>query len=97
MVRDPAGTLQAIAAATREPVKDLHLSEEGSVTLRMAHTTSGNPGRFDTGPVTIRRDDAWRHEMPPWDRLLVTALTAGGLRRYGYEARAPAAGDPSNE
>lgn len=48
------------------------------------HQIAGNPMRFNTGPVALRRDDAWRDELPAADRRLVTALTAPLMGRYGY-------------
>jgi hypothetical protein len=41
--------------------------------------------RFSSGPLVIRRDDAWRTEMDAGDRRLVTTITGPLLRRYGYE------------
>jgi Sulfotransferase family len=54
------------------------------VELTPAHTASGNPMRFQTGPIALRRDDAWRGGLPAGQRRLVTALTFPLLARYGY-------------
>jgi hypothetical protein len=67
------------------------LSAEGGTSwasLGVAHTASGNPMRFTTGKVAIRRDDRWRTAMPPSHRRTVTALTLPLLARYGYPRRA---------
>ena len=40
--------------------------------------------RFTTGPVHLRRDDAWRRELSAPQRRLVGALTAPLLGAYGY-------------
>jgi hypothetical protein len=67
------------------------LSAEGGANwarLDVAHTASGNPMRFTTGKVAIRRDDKWRTAMPPSHRRTVTALTLPLLARYGYPRRA---------
>ncbi len=45
------------------------------------HTASGNPVRFQTGPLHLRRDDDWQWDMPVHQQVLVTAVTAAGLRR----------------
>jgi hypothetical protein len=58
--------------------------------LRAAHTASGNPMRFTTGRVAIRRDERWRAAMPPGQRRTVTALTAPLLAQYHYPWRAAA-------
>lgn len=48
------------------------------------HALSGNPGRFQRGPVEIRRDDAWRRQLPRRQFLAVSAITLPMLLRYGY-------------
>jgi Sulfotransferase family len=55
--------------------------------LHVAHTASGNPMRFLTGKIAIRRDDRWRTAMPSAQRRTVTALTLPLLARYGYARR----------
>lgn len=54
------------------------------VDFPQAHTVSGNPLRFETGRVQIRRDDAWKEAMSPGARSAVIALTAWLARAYGY-------------
>lgn len=56
----------------------------GSVNLGTCHTVSGNPMRFRTGRVTLRRDDAWRSSLPASHRRTVTAMTLPLLVEYGY-------------
>lgn len=58
-----------------------------SVTLSPSHTVAGNPMRFRTGKLQLRRDDAWRRELPRGQRWLVFALTLPLLARYGYLRR----------
>lgn len=48
------------------------------------HTASGNPMRFERGPITIKPDDEWRAQMAPRDRRLLTATTLPLLLAYGY-------------
>jgi Sulfotransferase family len=60
------------------------LGDSRVVSLRRSHTASGNPSRFQTGDIRIVSDDEWRAKMRPNDRLLVSALTAPILFRYGY-------------
>jgi hypothetical protein len=55
--------------------------------LGAAHTVSGNPMRFTTGRVPIRRDERWRTAMPARQRRTVTTLTLPLLARYGYVGR----------
>lgn len=42
--------------------------------LPTSHGLSGNPSRFVSGVVPLRLDEAWRREMSPGVRALVTAI-----------------------
>ncbi|MFD0598780.1 hypothetical protein ACFQZ4_46160 [Catellatospora coxensis] len=55
-----------------------------TVELAANHTVSGNPGRFRTGTVELRADDAWRDQLPVATRLATTALALPLMQRYGY-------------
>ena len=55
--------------------------------LEADHSVAGNPMRFETGTLHLRRDDAWRRQLADRDRRVVTALTAPLLARYGYLGR----------
>jgi sulfotransferase family protein len=83
---DPAGAVRDIAAFADLPVdeRDLKFLDGGVATLGPGHSAAGNPMRFATGPVAMRRDDAWRHALPAGQRRLVAALTAPLLAGYGY-------------
>jgi hypothetical protein len=59
----------------------------GTLTMHANHSVAGNPDRFRTGETRIRRDDEWLDRMRPRDRVVVTALTAPWLARYGYPVR----------
>ncbi len=48
------------------------------------HSAAGNPLRFGSTEVRLRLDDQWKTEMPAIQRLLVSALTVGARRRFGY-------------
>jgi sulfotransferase family protein len=56
----------------------------GKVRLERTHQVAGNPMRFQTGELNLRRDDAWRVDFPAANRRLVSALTAPLMLRYGY-------------
>lgn len=49
---------------------------DGVIKLAESHLAVGNPNRFATRERTIRPDLAWREQMRPRDRLLVTGLTS---------------------
>ncbi len=51
------------------------------------HSISGNPMRFESGPLRVKLDDEWIGAMAAGDRRLVTLTTAPLLARYGYVTR----------
>lgn len=80
----PVATVRgALEFAGLDPVPNRRLGEDW-VDLPGNHTCSGNPMRFRTGKVEIRRDDKWRRSLPAASKHLVTVLTAPGLLAYGY-------------
>lgn len=85
-VAAPVASLVAAAEALGLPLSttDLPPVEDGRVVLGPSHGLSGNPGRFRSGPLELRRDDGWKAAMPAADRAVVTAITLPLLRAYGY-------------
>jgi|SRR5829696_2384434 len=57
---------------------------DGWVTFGPNHTIAGNPDRFRLGRVLIRPDSSWRSDMKLRDRLVVGAVAAPLMFRYGY-------------
>jgi hypothetical protein len=51
------------------------------------HSLSGNPMRFERGPVVVTTDNEWERGLPRPDQRIVTALALPLMRRYGYPAR----------
>jgi hypothetical protein len=102
-LRTPIESLRRIARFAGLPADDAALSflteagagagaaAGGGVTARLSgnHTASGNPMRFQTGPIVLRRDDSWRTRLALVDRRRVTAMTFPLLRHYGYLRGAP--------
>jgi hypothetical protein len=67
--------------------KALFASQPGDppkLQLPASHTVSGNPSRFTSGDVAVRRDEAWRQKMPARQRVMVGAITAPVQAAYGY-------------
>lgn len=87
-VADPRGSLRRVGALADLDVSGdaLDFVTDGGLELGPVHTVSGNPSRFTTGSVSLRRDDAWRGALPANARRVVTALTWPGRRAYGYDA-----------
>jgi len=86
VLEDPSAALRAVLAPTGlalEPGWDAFLGPEGA-RLGASHSVAGNPMRFRTGTIPLRRDDAWRQALPAPDRRVVTALTSPFLLAYGY-------------
>jgi hypothetical protein len=90
VARAPEATLRKIAAFAGLPADRPALAFLGGAgsdrwaEFGAAHTASGNPMRFTTGRIPIRRDESWRTAMPAGQRRMVTALTLPLLSRYGY-------------
>jgi hypothetical protein len=92
-LRAPMRSLSRIAEFAGLPADEAALGflteADGTATARLSanHTASGNPMRFQTGPIVLRRDDTWRTGLAPTERRKVTALTLPLLRHYGYMDR----------
>jgi hypothetical protein len=80
--RELARTLRLIARDADGD--DLSFVEADAVTLSPAHSVAGNPMRFRQGRLVLRRDEAWREQLPTTERRTVEALTAPLRWRYGY-------------
>jgi len=88
-VADPISSLVAATAALGRPVSadQLPALNDGSIVLHPSHGLSGNPSRFRSGPVRLRRDETWTQEMPRRARAVVTTVTFPLLLAYGYAGR----------
>ncbi len=90
-VCDPMGTLEAVlpgglAVSVADVLAGRHI--RGAV----SYTVSGNPLRFERGPLTIQPDVEWITKLDRMDRGIVTGLTWPLLLRHGYplDPQAPA-------
>jgi len=81
--RDTVARVLAFAGIAT-PGETLGYLRDDEVDLEPNHTVDGNPMRMSSGPVALRRDDAWRTGLSPWDRRLTMALTAPLALGYGY-------------
>ena len=89
LVCDPVGTLAPVVPDGMGPAL-VEVLAGGHARGSTSHTVSGNPLRFEHGPLTIRPDDEWLTSIDPGDSRLVTALTWPLLMRYGYADRSRA-------
>jgi hypothetical protein len=85
LVADPHAALRRLLDFADMP-PDIHIPIDGHrATLRSNHTVSGNPLRFATGELEIRRDDEWLTKLGRRDRAVVSAMTAP--LRLAYRGR----------
>lgn len=82
----PREIVESILAFLGEP-GPAPFVDDHTARLRPNHIVAGNPSRFTTGEVSIRRDDAWQREMPLRDQRLVASMTLPLLLRHGYLRR----------
>ncbi len=68
----------AVATARAAPAAD------GAVPGGLRHSISGNPVRFERGPLRIVADNAWQQELPRGVCYSVTAMTSPLLAAYDY-------------
>lgn len=87
LVCDPKRELRRVLRLADVEGGELSFVHEDAVELEVAHTVSGNPMRFERGPVALKPDEAWRNAMSGRDRALVSAISFPLLVRYGYLAR----------
>jgi hypothetical protein len=62
----------------------MQLVNNDNITLGTNHTVSGNPSRFNTGPVKLNQDNKWKYKMTIIDKLLVTLIAHPYLLKYNY-------------
>jgi hypothetical protein len=84
--RDPEGALRQIAAfaGIELPEDAMDFLTPDAVQLSASHQVAGNPMRFTTGEVRIRRDDDWKAKLSSSDRRRVALLTAPVATAFGY-------------
>ncbi|WP_198679380.1 sulfotransferase family protein [Thermomonospora amylolytica] len=83
-VAAPADTVAEVAEFAGLPDAKAPFVDDVTVELSANHQVAGNPMRFRTGRVELRRDEAWRTAFPAAQQALVTALTLPTMTRYGY-------------
>lgn len=93
-VAAPVAGVRALASFAGVAAGDLGFVSADRAHLTTAHTASGNPMRFVTGEIALRRDEAWRSSLPSPQRRRVTARTLPLLLGYGYLAGRSRPGAP---
>lgn len=77
LVTDPGAVVRSTCETLGNP-------GGGSAVETQRHSISGNPMRFESGPLRVQLDDEWIDALATRDRRLVTFATAPLLARYGY-------------
>ncbi len=85
LMDDPAAELRRVLSLAGLP-SDVPLTQlhGDAVELRPAHTVAGNPMRFRTGRLVLRRDEGWRTDLPKRSQALVELVTWPLRLRYRY-------------
>lgn len=85
-VTSPKDTLLEVMrfAGESDDADQLQFLDGDTLHLQASHTVAGNPMRFITGDLTIRRDERWQTDMTAGNRKVVELLTVPFRRKYGY-------------
>ncbi|HYN95971.1 MAG TPA: sulfotransferase [Pilimelia sp.] len=83
---DPRGTVRRVRRLAGLPDTDeaLRVLDDPPPAPRPIHSIAGNPLRFASGPLRVRRDDAWRTALPRRSRAVVGVTTWPLRLHYGY-------------
>lgn len=85
LVQQPLRELARVAAAEGRPAEvDRSVVTEQGLRVPGTHVVAGGRIRLADGVLPLRLDDAWRREMDPAARRLVSAVTLPSRLRYGY-------------
>lgn len=83
-IAHPEESVSEIFRFVGEPDLRVPFADDGALVLAPSHNISGNPSRFQTGPMHLQVDDAWRKDLPPAVAAYVRMLTWPHMSRYGY-------------
>lgn len=83
---NPRAELERVLAWSQLGVSaDSFFTPQGELQLtHPVHAVSGNPSRFQQGPIRLKLDREWQAKMTRFDYWFVTALTWPWLWRYRY-------------
>lgn len=90
-IASPEDSVRRLIDLVGEPSTRLPFVHSSAVELETNHSVAGNPRRFQTGRVELRKDDEWRIKQSPASRLIATTVALPLLRRYRYSLMAPPA------
>jgi hypothetical protein len=83
-VKAPQENLNKITAFLGDSSASTDFIKDGTFEPTPIKSIAGNPVRFEKKEIVIRPDAEWQSKMPKAQQLMVTAITAPLLLRYGY-------------
>lgn len=83
-VENPIGSLDIIESVIGLPLNSIHVSNNKEISVKMAHSIAGNPGKFIEQVKKLRTDDEWIGSMPSRWKFLVTVITLPILVAFKY-------------
>jgi hypothetical protein len=86
MVTDPRAAMRAVMELSGLTATDDDLAFIGpdGVNRAVSHVPTGGRVRFRTGPMPLRLDEKWRHEMPRSRQWLAAMVCGPVMRHYRY-------------
>lgn len=86
LVADPRAAMHAILRLSgREAAEEeLAFITPDGVERAVSHAPAGGRVRFRTGPMPLRLDEKWRHELSAARQRMTAAVCWPLMRRYGY-------------
>jgi hypothetical protein len=83
-VNDPEHTLRRIVSDAGQPTPNLSFVNRSSVLVGADHIVSGNQMRFESGWISVKADEEWRHKLARRHLWILNAIAWPWLARYGY-------------
>ena len=83
-VNDPEHTLRRIVSDAGQPTPNLSFVNMSSVLVGADHIVSGNQMRFESGWISVKADEEWRHKLARRHLWILNAIAWPWLARYGY-------------
>jgi hypothetical protein len=72
---------------TLEIAGDMSLFDAPQMVLSTNHTVSGNPLRFESKVIEVKKDENWRKQMPGMARAIVSLMTWPWLLRLSFKRK----------
>lgn len=86
LVHDPTAAMRTVLNlwSVEAAADDLAFLTPDGLKTGTSHAVAGGRIRLRSGPLPLRLDQSWRHELSPWRIRLTEAATYPLMKRYGY-------------